>query len=100
MKAKSSRKNEPNSPPAARGAGREKWRVASGGRTVARVLRALMAAGTPRFLDISRHFTIHLFSTWIPSSARGKGDGLRSGSRTPPRANTVKLTVKSWEAVG
>src|SRR5208337_3663694 len=27
------------------------------------------------FLDISRHFTAHLFSPWIPSSARGKGGG-------------------------
>ena len=30
-----------------------------------------MAAGTPRFLDISRHFTIHLCSQWIPSLALG-----------------------------
>src|SRR5208337_4896742 len=27
------------------------------------------------FLDISRHFTAHLFSPGIPSSARGKGGG-------------------------
>src|SRR5271157_6130050 len=70
MKAKSSRKNEPNSPPAARGPGREKWRVASGGRTVARVLRALMAAGTPRFSYFSILFTVHLFRQWIPSLER------------------------------
>src|SRR5208283_2632912 len=29
------------------------------------------------YLDISRHFTVHLFSTWMPSSARGKGGGPR-----------------------
>src|SRR5271157_1629785 len=27
------------------------------------------------FLDISRHFTAHLFSPWIPSSARGLDGG-------------------------
>ncbi|MGZ3471683.1 MAG: hypothetical protein ACXWO1_19075, partial [Isosphaeraceae bacterium] len=29
------------------------------------------------FLDISQHFTGHLFRPWIPSSARGKGGGPR-----------------------
>ena len=28
-------------------------------------------------LNISQHFTVHLFSPWIPSSARGKGGGPR-----------------------
>jgi len=28
-------------------------------------------------LDISRHFTVHLFRPWMPSSARGKGGGPR-----------------------
>src|SRR5271157_2167269 len=40
-------------------------------------LGPFLAASTPRFLDISRQFTAHLFSPWIPSSARGKGGGPR-----------------------
>src|SRR5208337_4803829 len=38
------------------------------------------------FLDISRHFTAHLFSPWVPSSARGKGGGpLWKQAPTPER---------------
>ena|GEM_PF-5547948 len=42
-----------------------------------------MAAGTPRFLDISRHFTIHLCSQWIPSLALG-GAADPDRDRGPP----------------
>jgi|GEM_PF-5197505 len=40
-------------------------------------LGPFLAARTPRFLDISRHFTAHLFRPWIPSSARGIDGGPR-----------------------
>src|SRR5208337_612084 len=33
--------------------------------------RGVLAAKNPGFLDISRHFTVHLNSTRMPSSARG-----------------------------
>src|SRR5271157_4555776 len=49
-------------------------RVASGGRTIARVLRALMAAGTPRFPYISIQFAVHLFSTWIRAARAADPD--------------------------
>jgi len=32
---------------------------------------------SPRFLDISRQFTVHLLRQWIPSSSRGIGGGPR-----------------------
>src|SRR5271157_4707615 len=32
--------------------------------------RGVLSVRTPRFLDISRHFTVHLFSQWIPNSTR------------------------------
>ncbi|MGZ3432451.1 MAG: hypothetical protein ACXWN0_12255, partial [Isosphaeraceae bacterium] len=31
----------------------------------------------PANLNISQHFTVHLFRPWMPSSARGKGGGPR-----------------------
>ena len=67
-KAESSGKTNPIS--GRREGARGERRVASGGRTIARVLRALMAAGTPRFPYISIQFTVHLFRPWIPSRAR------------------------------
>src|SRR5271157_3820838 len=45
------------------------------------------------FLDISRHFTAHLFSPWIPSSARGKGGG-------PRRFTAIVLNVSRTESKG
>ena len=32
--------------------------------------RGVLSVRTPRFLDISRHFTVHLFRPWIPNSRR------------------------------
>ena len=47
---------------------------------------SLLSVGTLRFLDISRQFTAHLFSPWMPSSARGKGGG-------PQRFTAIVLNV-------
>ena len=52
-------------------------------------------------LNISQHFTVHLFSPWIPSSARGKGGGPRRSNEPkdgclptscvgPPRAELLR----------
>src|SRR5208283_4880898 len=32
--------------------------------------RGVLSVRTPRFLDISRHFTVHLFRPWMPNSRR------------------------------
>src|SRR5271157_4005183 len=37
----------------------------------------VLAVGNPGFLDISRHFTVHLNSPRMPSSARGSNGGPR-----------------------
>src|SRR5208337_4992804 len=39
--------------------------------------RTVSGCVNPANLNISQHFTGHLFSPWIPSSARGKGGGPR-----------------------
>ena len=49
-------------------------------------LGPFLAASTARFSDFSRQFTAHLFSRWIPSSARGKGGG-------PRRFAAIELNV-------
>jgi len=33
-------------------------------------LGGVLSVRTPRFLDISRHFTVHLFRPWMPNSRR------------------------------
>src|SRR5271157_3729535 len=52
-------------------------------------------------LNISQHFTVHLFSPWIPSPACGKGGGPRrftaivlNVSRRRFGGNTVELAVR------
>ena len=40
-------------------------------------LRDLEGRLNSAFLNISQHFTIHLFSPWIPNSARGIDGGPR-----------------------
>src|SRR5208283_2974483 len=53
-------------------------------------LGPFLAACTPRFSYISIQFTVHLFSPWMPSSARGKGGG-------PRRFTAIVLNVsRRW----
>src|SRR5208282_6082313 len=35
----------------------------------------VLSVGIPRFLNISQHFTVHLFRPWRPGSARGSDGG-------------------------
>src|SRR5208337_132374 len=62
-------------------------------------LRAFRAAGTPRFLDISRQFTAHLFSPWIPNSARGIDGGPRQFTVGSLTSSSQRLRVQSGPGV-
>ena len=46
--------------------------------------RGVLSVGTPRFLDKSRHFTVHLFRPWRPGSARGSDGGPRRFTAVVP----------------
>jgi len=50
------------------------------------------------FLDISQHFTGHLFRPWIPSSARGIDGGLRRFTEVV--LNEQPLPVALWPYAG
>ncbi len=57
-----------------------RWQaVASGGGSAHDLTPLLGVSGrvNSAFLNISQHFTGHLFRLWIPSSARGQGGGPR-----------------------
>ena len=46
--------------------------------------RGVLSVEIPRFLDKSRHFTVHLFRPWRPGSARGSDGGPRRFTEVVP----------------
>src|SRR5208337_636360 len=51
------------------------------------------------FLDISQHFTAHLFSPWIPSSARGIDGGPRQFTVGSLTSSSQRLRVQAGPGV-
>jgi len=61
--------------------------------TLAVLARTVSGCVNSAFLDISQHFTGHLFRPWIPSSARGSDGG-------PRRITEVVLNEQSLPVAG
>src|SRR5271157_3139862 len=63
--------------------------------TLAVLARTVSGCVNSAFLDISRHFAVHLFRPWIPSSARGIDGGLRRS--TAPAPPPLAPPLQGWE---
>ncbi len=62
--------------------------------------RGVLSVGIPRFLDKSRHFTVHLFRPWRLGSARGSDGGPRRFTEVvpTPHAYSAQWPVKTKRA--
>ena len=60
----------------------------------------VLSVGIPRFLNKSQHFTVHLFSSWRPGSARGSDGGPRRFTEVvpTPHAYSGQWPVKTKRA--
>ena len=59
-----------------------------------------LSVGIPRFLNKSQHFTVHLFRSWRPGSARGSDGGPRRFTEVvpTPHASSGQWPVKTKRA--